>query len=374
MAGSDFLTDRLRPLRSGGQYRELPGDPAGVDFWSNDYLGFSRQLGPVDSTPAHTAPGSRLISGDGPALTTLERRISEFHGYASALLFGTGYTANLGLLSALPRRGDTVIYDALIHASLRDGLRLSGAAARRCKHNDLMDADRLLSAGAAGGGQTFFVTESRFSMDGDTAPLAELADLCRAYGAHLIVDEAHAIGIDGPLGGGLVAAYRLQPQVFATVVTYGKAPGFHGAAVLGSAELRNYLINYSRPFIFTTAPRPEQVAGIGRVYDLLETAYAASREALGRVIDRYRERVRDRLSDRILTADGPIQLVPVAGNRAVMEAERLLRADGYLVKGIRSPSVPEGAERLRICLHAFNTPEEIDGLVDRLAVHLLQLK
>ncbi len=361
MDGPDFLNGRLQSLRDSGHFRELPGGRSGIDFWSNDYLGFSRLIGEPVAIPATTAPGSRLISGDHPTIHALENRIAAFHGFPSALLFGSGYTANLGLLGCLLRRGDTVIYDELCHASLRDGIRLSGAAARRCRHNSLEQYDKLISQ-SAGRGQCFVVTESRFSMDGDTAPLPELAELCVRNGAHLLVDEAHSIGIDGPRGTGLVAAYGLQDRVFACILTYGKAPGYHGAAILGSGLLRDYLVNFSRPFIFTTAPRPHHIAGLEQVYHLLEAEQARLSQSLNGVIDVYRELMRAHYSG-LDTQTGPIQLIPIPGNEAVMQAEASLLQAGMLVKGVRAPSVPAGAERLRVCLHAFNTETEVRSLV-----------
>ncbi|NJB85474.1 8-amino-7-oxononanoate synthase [Lewinella marina] len=373
MAGRDFLTERLDALRAAGNLRRLPGNPAGIDFWSNDYLGFSRLLGRGHASElVHTAPGSRLISGDHPAISGLEADIAAFHGFPAALLFGSGYSANLGLLSCLARRTDTIVYDELIHASLRDGIRLSGAAARRCPHNSLVQAARILTA-ARGDGQTFFVTESRFSMDGDRAPLAELADLCHHHGAHLIVDEAHAIGLDGPSGAGLVAQLGLAGAVFATVVTYGKAPGYHGAAVLGSNDLRDYLINFSRPFIFTTAPRPAYVTGLREVYDLMGTQQPELRQQLQRVIEGYRSLATEHLGELAAPNDGPIQLVHLPGNERVMALEGHLRERGLLVKAIRSPSVPPGTERLRICLHAFNSVGEVEQLIDGLTTGLAKI-
>ena len=356
---------RLDALRSAGQFRFLPPPRQGVDFWSNDYLGFSRRLLPMPPSFAH-APGSRLISGNSPAAEALERRIAAFHGHPAALVFGSGYLANLGLLSCLGQRTDTVLYDELIHASLRDGIRLSGATARRCRHNDLDSFARTLT-GARSDGQVFVVTESRFSMDGDTAPLRSLARLCRDHGARLIVDEAHATGLDGPDGAGMVAELGLQEDVFATVVTYGKAPGFHGAAVLGSGDLRDYLVNFSRPFIYTTAPPPVQISGLTAVYDLLETHRAEAMANLQRIIAYYREALSSRFPGMSEARSGPIQVFALPGNDAVMAAERQLAVAGYLVKGVRSPSVAAGSERLRICLHAFNTEAEVDGLLEVLA-------
>lgn len=371
MAGADqFLADRLAALREAGTFRALPGTRVGTDFWSNDYLGFSR-LSTSAGVPFTTAPGSRLISGDSDRITGLEQEIAAFHGHRGALLFGSGYTANTGLLACIARRGDTFIYDECIHASTRDGIRLSGAAARRCKHNSLEQGRALLTK-ADRNGQVFFLTEARFSMDGDTAPLSDLAVLCQEYGVHLVVDEAHSVGIDGAAGAGLVSELQLQEQVFATVVTYGKAMGCSGAAILGSDTLRNYLINFCRPFIFTTGPRPEQLGQIANAYRLLSTEHAKARVNLELVIGRYRQLMAQIGSDLAFrTMPGPIQLIPLKGARRVMDIEQALFEDGYLVKGIRAPSVKEGEERLRICLHAFNSLEEVDGLCGQIVKHLV---
>jgi 8-amino-7-oxononanoate synthase len=365
VADAAFLTRRLNRLRQAGTYRSLPGQRTGTDFWSNDYLGFGRRRFPGgDRGGAST--GSRVISGDHGHLSVLERHIANFHGLPAALLFGSGYLANLGLLSCLPRRTDTILYDELIHASLRDGIRLSGAAARRCQHNSTEDVERQLQK-ARPDGQCFVVTESRFSMDGDLAPLTELAAVCERHGAHLIVDEAHSVGLEGTNGSGLVAQHGLQDRVFATIVTYGKGPGYHGAAILGGEELRNYLINFSRPFIYTTAPPPDFAAGLNQVYDLLESEQSTAYKRLLEIIEHYRSGVCERgLAGGAILPSGPIQTISLPGNEAVMKLELKLAAAGILVKGIRSPTVAAGTERLRICLHAFNTPEEVDRLLDEL--------
>ncbi len=369
MPSPNFLDLRLRKAATRGTLRELPGERSGVDFWSNDYLGFARIARPAPSATPFSS-GSRLISGDHAAIHRLERRIAVFHGYPAALLFGSGYLANLGLLSCIAGRTDTIIYDELIHASLRDGIRLSGAAARRCKHNSVADAERLLR-NARSDGQRVVVTEGRFSMDGDIAPLRELADLCQRLGAWLIVDEAHSVGLAGPKGAGLVAELGLQGHTLATVVTYGKAPGYQGAAVLGSESLREYLINFCRPFIYTTGPHAEQVSGLQATYDLLQERQTDAVGNLKRIITYYHNTItRSGLSAQVQVADGPIQIIPLAGNDEVMRVESLLMEAGYLVKGIRSPTVAAGSERLRICLHAFNTRKEVDGLIGLLTQQL----
>ncbi len=204
-------------------------------------------------------------------------------------------------------------------------------------------------------------------MDGDLAPLREIAAICAEYDAHLIVDEAHSGGIEGPGGAGLVAELGLQRQVFANVITYGKAFGAHGAAVLGSTELKEYLVNRARPFIYTTGMAGAQWAGIRRAYDLLKSRHAAARRQLDDVIEYYRKQVAGNgMAEVASILEGPIQTIRMPGNEAVIALENHCREEGLLVKGIRSPTVPAGRERLRVCLHAFNTPAEVDLLVGAL--------
>lgn len=369
----DFLRSRLGKLHEQGNFRTLPGKVEGVDFWSNDYLGLGARpqvqgelMEAKEVLPAG-ASGSRSISGDHQDYHAIEARIADYHGYPAALVFNSGYTANLGLLSALLRRTDTIVYDELVHASCRDGIRLGQAKALRFAHNDLEDLELALGK-ARPDGQTFVLTEGRFSMDGDLAPLAEMAAVCRAAGAHLIVDEAHSGGLEGPGGAGLVAALGLQKSVFATVITHGKAFGAHGAAVLGDVALREYLVNVCRPFIYTTGPAPVQWAGITAAYNRMGNLHDGQMALLQRRIDQFNTLVNGNgLRGIIPLVNGPVQVVHLPGNEAVMAAELACREAGLLLKGIRSPTVPAGRERLRICLHAFNTEEEVERLVKMLA-------
>ncbi|MEM9930806.1 MAG: aminotransferase class I/II-fold pyridoxal phosphate-dependent enzyme [Bacteroidota bacterium] len=362
---ADFLHQRLAKLEAAGTRRQLGGSVEGIDFWSNDYLGLARiateeqQFAQGISRPSG-ATGSRLISGDANWCHELEAMIANHHGHPAALVFNSGYTANLGLLSAVLKRGDVLLYDELMHASCRDGIRLGQAKAFKFKHNELEEGLQRLAGTIAEANQLFVLTEGRFSMDGDVAPLQKMAAMCRALGAHLIVDEAHSGGLEGHLGSGLVAELGLQRKVFATVVTYGKAFGSHGAAVVGSAELREYLINTCRPFIYTTGPAPAQWSGIAAAYEKM-------RKWHGRAYPQLLERVRQFQElvplDNVLT-NGPIQIVHLSGNEEVMAAELACREAGLLVKGIRSPTVAAGQERLRVCLHAFNTEDEIALLAE----------
>ncbi len=341
----------------------------GTDFWSNDYLGFAAELAKQGLSAGGGATGSRLISGDSRSYQAIEQRIAQYHGQAAALVFPSGYMANLGLLASLPQRGDQIFYDQLIHASLRDGLRLSQAEAFSFRHNDVAHLRQRLEAAK---GTAFVVTESVFSMDGDRAPLEAMAAICAQYGAALLVDEAHSIGVDGSGGAGLVAALGLQKQVFASVVTFGKAMGCHGAAVLGNAELKAHLVNFCRPFIFSTGPSPHQWASIAAAYELLERQGSERRAQLAERIAYFQAIAHTYLngSDRMpAVGDHPIQWVPCPGNARVVALEQDLATAGLLVKAIRHPSVAKGSERLRICLHSFNTEAEITQLIQRLAQH-----
>lgn len=361
---ADFLSQRLEKLREKGTYRTLPGTVEGVDFWSNDYLGLTRiEAQEQRMIPGKGATGSRLISGDRDEISQLEQQgISKFHGFPAALFYNSGYTALLGLLSAVLRRTDTIIYDELSHACCRDGIRLGHAKSQRFNHNDTLHLRQRLSK-VSTEGQIFVLTEGRFSMDGDVAPLTEILDICNEFGAHLIVDEAHSGGIDGLAGEGLIASLGLQKKVFATVITYGKAFGAHGAAVLGNETLRQYLINTSRPFIYTTGLAASQLAEIAHAYKRMAHHHSQQIERLRYNILFFQQLFGPtRARDLVSRNDGPIQTVSVPGNHRVMQVESACLEAGLLVKGIRSPTVAAGTERLRICLHSFNTSHEIERL------------
>ena len=334
----------------------------GIDFCSNDYLGLGRSA-PAFNLQGHGGSGSRLISGDRLEYHDLESRIAAFHQAPAALVFPSGYAANTGLLSCLPQRTDTIFYDALIHASLRDGIRLSTARSHAFRHNDLSQLEERLSRCP---GPAIVVTESIFSMDGDQAPLPKLVELCQAHQAVLVVDEAHSVGLFGDRGAGLVAELGLADQVPIRVVTFGKAFGAHGAAVLGSSGLREYLINYSRPFIYSTAPGPAFWELIKSAYDRMEAEQPVRLEQLRQNIVYFREHLPVSWKGQLLEAEGPIQLLLLPGPERVVALEKVLTAAGLAVKAIRSPTVAAGQERLRICLHSYNTPNEIDQLFSAL--------
>lgn len=338
-----------------------------VDFASNDYLGFARSEALRTMISEKTkiygeqligATGSRLISGNSAFLEELEYLIARYHRAEAGLIFNSGYDANLGFFSCIAQKGDTLITDESIHASIIDGTRLSYAQRFRFKHNDLDSLEKKLKQAT---GHVFVAVESVYSMDGDIAPLVEICDLTEQYHAHLIVDEAHATGIFGDGGRGLVCDHRLEDKVFARIHTFGKALGVHGAIILGSSQLRDYLINFARSFIYTTALPFHALLAIESAYHLLPYS-KEQRLRLQQHIAFFREQSQH-LPFEKLNSQSPIQGIVITGNEAAKTIAQKLESKGYYAKAILSPTVPAGKERLRICLHVFNTQEEISDLL-----------
>ncbi|SOD95819.1 aminotransferase class I/II-fold pyridoxal phosphate-dependent enzyme [Spirosoma fluviale] len=371
------LQERLAEYQQKGLLRQLRTADEAVDFCSNDYLGFARsaelkqaiQQATVQHKTMRTgATGSRLLAGQTALAHAVEQELATFYGTESALIFNSGYDANIGLLACLPRKGDTLLTDELIHASMIDGARLSYATRQRFRHNDLADLrNRLEEASRLSSGQVFVAVESVYSMDGDMAPLRELADLCDEYGAALLVDEAHATGVYGSANGkngeGLVAALGLEDRVLARVHTFGKALGVHGAAVVGPAVLRNYLINFARPFIYTTALPPHSLLAIRCAHEQLRAGSSALQQ-LHQQLDYFRKQVAGKLpGSQWSTGQSPIQCLIIPGNDRARRVAAAAQAIGLDVRAILSPTVPAGQERLRLCIHAFNTTDEIDRLL-----------
>ncbi len=349
--------------------RSLPLPPEGIDFYSNDYLGLAKsaalQLAIEEeykkAPKANGTTGSRLLSGNSEYAERVEKKIAYFHQVESALIYASGYTANLGLISSLATKDTTLICDELIHASLIDGARLGKSPRIIFKHNNVEDLEEKLKELA---GQKLVLVESVYSMDGDIAPLKEITSLCEKYEALLIVDEAHGIGVLGGKGEGLVQALGLEQKVLARIITYGKAPGIHGAAVVGPKWLRGYQVNFSRPLIFSTAPANHQLASISAFYSHLPEA--SKRQKQLKTIIEYFMRKRDESRFKWIASPSQIQSLIVPGNEQVIALSKKLREVGINALPIRKPSVPEGAERIRFCLHSYNTTEEIDLLFQTL--------
>jgi len=363
------VADRLRALRDGQLQRTLC-PPRGIDFSSNDYLGLANDArlkhamtravdqGGVGST------GSRLLRGDREAFADVERAFAAFKQTERALYFSSGYLANIAVLATLPERGDVIYSDEHNHASIIDGIRLSAAARVVFPHNDVEALARAMRDRPAGG-QAFVVTESLFSMDGDVPPLAEYAALCTDRGAALIVDEAHAVGVYGDRGSGLIEASGIERDVCVSVNTAGKALGVSGAFVAGRAWAVDYLIQRARPFIFSTAPPPSLAAALEASLDIIMNE-PERRSLLATRVMYLRNTLR---RAAVPVPEGFTQIIPIVlgdNDRAVRAAGQL-QARGFDVRAIRPPSVAPGTARLRIAVNVGLSDGTIDEFVDVLA-------
>lgn len=375
------LEHKLQQRKLEGSLRQLSGSLGKVDFSSNDYLGFARnpsiaqrthELLKLEGELGNGATGSRLLSGNHALYGVLENRLEQLYGM-EALVFNSGYAANTGFFAAVPQRGDVVLYDAYIHASIRDGLAMGLATGYKFAHNNLAELEqrlqRLWEKKESQDREIYVVTEAVFSMDGDSPDLVQMAQLCETYGCHLVVDEAHALGLFGANGLGLVQQLGLQHRVFARIITFGKALGSHGAAVLGPAPLKSFLVNYARSFIYSTGLPPHGVASIlAGLEQLCHTEGELAQKKLFAIVEQFREEVLSMgLADRFVASTTPIQCCVVPGNQNVRLLAQELQQLGYDVRPIMSPTVPKGMERLRFCLHGFNTLEEIRGALQVLA-------
>lgn len=378
----EFLNKRLNAREKEGLLRKLSPKNNLVDFSSNDYLGFARseelkklideELQTLNFRIQTGSSGSRLLTGNSRYAEKLEKRIADFHKAEAGLIFNSGYDANLGLVSSIGKKEDLIYYDELSHASIYDGVRLSKAASFPFRHNDVSHlAERLkfFRSGQDAGRDfksrptAFVIVESVYSMDGDFSPLKEIVSLCDEYKANLIVDEAHATGVFGTQGEGRVVELNIEEKVFARMHTFGKALGGHGAIVLGSEDLRNYLINFARSFIYTTALPIHSLAVIKCAYNLLKKSNGTLFK-ISSLINLFKIKAKN--IQGFMESSSPIQSLILEGNENAKNISLLIQKDGFDVRPILSPTVPKGKERIRICLHAFNTEEEINGLVSSL--------
>ncbi len=363
------LLARLNERESKNALRKLEVPDGLIDFCSNDYLGFAQSSElrqrieslQIDSVKNQVGSGaSRLISANNSFVESIEQKVADFTGAKSGLLFNSGYNSNVGFFSSVPQRSDVVFYDEYIHASIRDGLKMSDARSFSFKHNSLQDLQKKVASVGADT-SVFVVVESIYSMDGDSPDLTSIANYCVANDFHLIVDEAHAFGVLGDQGQGLVHQLGLQQSVYARIITFGKALGCHGAMVLGSDVLRTYLVNYARSLIYTTMMSVSDQKAIYCALDMLtcinfknlKTSYLGSL---------FKQKVND-CGFLVLGGVGPVQSVVISGNEQVKSLESKIRKSGYWVKAILSPTVPEGSERIRVCFHEFNSEEQVLGLI-----------
>ena len=345
-----------------------------IDFSSNDYLGFSRSAWIYQHINedlkqyqhlSKGATGSRLLNGQTQQIDDLENQIAAFHNGETAILFNSGFDANMGLISTLAQKGDLIIYDELIHASMHAGIKLSKASSLSFKHNDLDDLKTKIPTDF--GGQIFVLVESIYSMEGDFSPLKELCLFCEEKNIYLILDEAHALGILGKKGRGMANVEGVEDKIFARVYTFGKALGAHGAAVVGSRILKDYLINFCKPFIYSTALDLHSILSIKWGYKFLLN----NENQLIKL-----NKLNNYLNERIITNPAPFKMVgqgPIFGiycatNQKAKNISRHLISKGIDIRAILYPTVPLGLERLRFIIHSFNTKEEIDFLLDELNI------
>lgn len=369
-AWKNRLNDGLRSLEERNQRRSL-AEIHGVNFCSNDYLGLAahpvlreRVVEEVRSAERVGGTGSRLLSGQTEAWSELEETFAKFAGTESALFFTSGYAANVGLVSSLAGKDDVIFSDALNHASLIDGIRLSGARKVIYPHLNLNVLEDALRQEADAPWRKLIVTESVFSMDGDIAPLAEIAGLAEKYNAALIVDEAHATAVHGPAGRGLAFAAGLANRMLAVVHTCGKALASAGAFVCGPAVLKEHLVNHARTFIFSTALPPHIAGQIGAALQLA-AGMDEERECLLTLARSLCDSLR---GEGFETGRSDSQIVPVmlGSNEATLDAAEHLQREGFAVRGIRPPTVPAGGARLRLSLTTRIPETELARLVESL--------
>jgi 8-amino-7-oxononanoate synthase len=373
------LTQKLQQREQNNALRKLPVSNNLIDFASNDYIGFSKNETIFNQThyylvqkniKTNGATGSRLLSGNHSLYHETEDFIAQFHQSEAALIFNSGYDANVGFFSSLPQRNDIILYDELCHASIRDGIQMSNAKSYKFIHNDLKDLVRLILKSTTNNQQAttlYIVTESVFSMDGDTPNLQELIELSEKYNCYLVIDEAHALGVFGDNGEGVMQSLQLQDKVFARIMTFGKGLGCHGAAILGNQELKNYLVNFARSFIYTTGLSPHAVATILIAYQYLKSEEEAIQNLKRNIQFFNQEKTQLGLKPLFVYSKSAIQCAIIPGNEKVKSIATQLQKNGFDVKAILSPTVPEGQERLRFCLHSYNSEKEISEVLQLLS-------
>lgn len=376
------LEAKLLEREQAGNLRSLSLSIAQYDFFSNDYLGLSRNQAlhqRIEET-YHALPtknigatGSRLLSGNSLYAMDLEAKLAHLFNGEAALLFNSGYNANSALISCITQKGDVIIFDELIHASLREGYRLSFANHIPFKHNNLEDLEQKLIA-SQNANAVFVILESVYSMDGDNCALEAMLMLCQRYNAQVIVDEAHSTGIFGEKGNGLVCKLGLEHLCLARVYTFGKAIGSHGACVVGAKILIQYLINFARSFIFTTAAPLHNLVSISCAFDYIAENPNLQQDLIEKVayyhtiFKEYQHYQSGRVGEGqgIVLSQSPIQVIPISGNEKCKNVAKQLIHNGFEVRAILAPTVRVGEERLRICLHIFNSKEQIEALLKTL--------
>jgi len=363
MSIEEIINKKLQKRKLEGNKRSLPDPVSGlIDFYSNDYLGFAHSEELARKISNHKikksgSTGSRLLSGNSREAVKLEKKLTDFFGSESSLVLNSGYLANLALLSSIGGKDDTIFYDAASHASIKDGIRLSISKKVSFKHSDLNDLERKLNRIKSF--SKFIVVESVYSMDGDQVPLENIIKVAEKFNASIIIDEAHALGVVGKDGRGLSLHHNLQSKLFARIYTFGKGLGVHGACICGSYNLIDYLINFSRPFIYTTALPEHSIVSIKMAID-----YLADNPNKCSQIKEKIALFKSFLYSKLQTteSESAIHSFIIPGNHKVKNAAEFLQKRGFDVKPILSPTVPSNSERLRVCIHNYNTDNQIKDL------------
>lgn len=338
------------------------------DFCSNDYLGIAKSGEGVAEKVIKGSGGSRLLAGNYPEIESLEKYIANFHQSEEALIFNSGYNANVGVFSSIPQKGDTILYDELIHASIKEGVRLCFAKSYSFKHNDVLDLEQKLDRAE---GDIYIVVESVYSMDGDSAPIEKIIALKQKKSFCFVVDEAHSVGVFGNRGEGLVEKLEVSKGVDIRIVTFGKALGTHGAAVLSQTLIKDFLINFSRSFIYTTALPPYSIQSIQSSYEAISNGELTV--DLRKKIQYFKNEAKHIGLSELIESSSAIQCVLVPGNVNVKRVADALIQSGFDVRPVMSPTVPLGQERLRICLHVFNDDKSISSLIKKIKSEIIAI-
>ena len=369
------LNQKLETRKQNNAFRQLSTDNNLVDFSSNDYIGFAKSEIIFEQTHQYLldnncktngATGSRLISGNSKLYEETEAFIANFHESETALIFNSGYDANIGFFGCVPQRNDFILFDELCHASIRDGILISNAKSYKFNHNDFEDLENLIlriTNNKSSETNIYIVTESVFSMDGDCPNFEELISVSEKYNCYLVVDEAHSLGVFGENGQGLVQTLQLQDKVFARIMTFGKSLGCHGAAILGCNNLRDYLVNFARSFIYTTGLSPHSIATILAAYKHLSKDEKEVQKLRENIVFFNQQKNILGLKPLFVRSKSAIQSAIIPSNNQVKKIAQTIQEKGFSVKAILSPTVPEGQERLRICLHSYNTHDQINEIL-----------
>lgn len=367
------LGEKIENCRQDNSLKKLPVFNNVVDFSSNDYIGFSKSEVIFRNVHAYLveneifqngATGSRLVSGNHSLYHIAENFIAQFHDAEAALIFNSGYDANIAFFSAVPQENDVVLYDELCHTSIKDGISISSAKSFKFNHNDFEDLERLILEFP--NQLVYIVTESVFSIDGDSPNLEELIALSEKHNCYVIVDESNTLGVFGERGEGLSQYLQLHDKIFARIMTFGKGLGCYGAGILGSVELKEYLINFAKNFIYSTGLSPHSVATILIVYQHLEIEKEAIEKLRQNIIyfNQYKKLLG--LKPMFVRSKSAIHCAIVPGNENAKKLEQELQDKGFDVQSILSPIVPQGQERLRFCIHNYNSQEQINQALELL--------